>query len=265
MRPPVPEDVFQTYKTLFIGLIVAFCMLAPSLSIYLNLYWPWARHFPITWLGLALSFMIIFFHELGHMIAGWFYGYVALPSFDLMHGGGMTYYITGQLLPLNILLDGAIIYYIYRLREFKLWQAVCILIGLFHIATAYSDFHQNILSIAGPLAETSIGGFMLTRAWLNRAARGTAERLCNAAFGFGILLNATVSGWSMIHDADVRQVYFEQKGGHGFGDFDQVADLTGLSFNHVIWLYLGSGLIAIITPLILYALRDRLYLARYED
>ncbi|HEY1096027.1 MAG TPA: hypothetical protein VGF14_02180, partial [Alphaproteobacteria bacterium] len=175
-----------------------------------------------------------------------------LPAFDFVHGGGMSYTFTGQLIMVNLAVYGGLVWLYILSRGYPQWQRLFIAVGLFHIATAYTDYHEALYIFAGPLGNIVIASYMLYRAWLDIAPRGIGERFLNAAFGFGFTMQALAEGWSLIHDPDVRHAYLQQKGGHAFGDFDRVADLSDLSFNNVIGIYLVCTVIALVVPLVIY-------------
>ena len=42
-------------------------------------------------IATGLSYIGVFFHEIGHALFNWLYGYMAVPTFDFASGGGMTY------------------------------------------------------------------------------------------------------------------------------------------------------------------------------
>lgn len=260
-----PYTESQTYKVILLGIVAAFLMMAPTTELYLNLNWPWAHTFLIRSLNIMLSYVTIFFHELGHAAFGWFYGYISVPTFDLTHGGGMAYRLTGQLWPLHAAMSGCLLYMIYQTRQERGWAGLFAVVLLFHVCTAYTDAHEVMISFAGHLTELAIAGFMLVRAWLNRAPRGVFERFLNAAFGFGIAGSALVHSWAILHDPSVREGYLLQKDGHGFGDFDRVADMTGLPFNSVILIDATCAVLSLVVPIVLYSLRDTFDLSRQTD
>lgn len=246
------EEHFTTYKVMLGGLVAALIMTAPYVNWLYTKDWVWAERFPISWLGIMMNMMMVFFHELGHTIAFWFYGVVAVPSFDLTYGGGMTYAVTSQLWILNLAVYGGLMYLFRVCKGYRGWQIFWVLLGLFHVATAYSGVYETIGTCAGPLGEVAMAGFLLTRAWCDWAPRGLLERFLNAAFGWGLSLHALTQGWSLIHDEFVRDAFFHAKGGEGFGDFNRIADALNLGFNQVIWSWLICIVLGMVVPVLIY-------------
>lgn len=251
------SSITGTCKLMAWGVLAGLIVNLPFIS-WVNSYgWSWAEGFPLGWIGAGVAMIVTFFHEIGHTVTAWFYGYVALPSFDFQHGGGMAYTITGQLLPLNLIIDGAILYGIYTFRENRPLCAALVITGLFHLATAYQTLHMSLIDFMGPGAEALFGGFFLIRAWFDLAARSPGERFCNALFGFGLIFHAWIDGWALIHDEAVRQVYFEQKGQYGFGDFDKISDALIVNFNSVVWTWMSLTGLCLIAPGVLYFTAQR--------
>lgn len=242
----------KTFKHILFGLIGGIAFNLPFLSWQNGYGWDWAYHFPIGWGGAGLSAMTTFFHELGHTLPAWFYGYPALPSFDFAYGGGMTWTFSGQMLPLIFI---AYVILLYGLYYFKNHRSIQILIGfvlIFHALTAFNDIHETVINFMGPAAQILIGGFFLTRAWCDLAPRGAAERFLNSLIGWGMIVNALIDGWGLLHNDAARDHYYQQKGTHGFGDFDKIAQSLSTPFETVVWVWFLMAVAAVIVPFILY-------------
>lgn len=250
-------DIIQTFKFMLAGLVVALICNLPFLAWVYNYPWDWAHSFPLGWVAAGLSMFITFFHEIGHTVFGWFYGYVTLPSFDFQHGGGMAWRMTGQFLPLNLALYGLLFYGIYFFRGYRLTQVLLAALGVFHLATAYIPFHEAVINFMGPGSELVMAGFFLYRAWLDLTPRGAVERFLNSFFGFAMIVHAGIEGWALLHSQAMRLVYYEQKGQHGFGDFDKVADQLHVSFEGVVTVWLGLAVICVIVPFVKYCFGQR--------
>ena len=250
-------DLLKTYRVMIGGLAAAVVINTPFLSWVYGYEWGWAVGFPLGWLGQGLSAFITFFHEIGHTLAGWFYGYVTIPSFDFQHGGGMAWQVTGQLPALDFCLYALLGYAFYLLRGSAGAQAGIAAVILFHVATAYVPVHESILDFMGPGFEAMIASFFLTRAWLDLAPRGGIERFLNALFGFAMIGHIFIEGWALLHDDAMRLVYFEQKGQHSFGDFDKVAEAMSVDFSTVVRVWLGLGLAALLAPWFLFLVSSR--------
>lgn len=259
------DENFDTYKIMIAGLVTA-CLVNLSFADYIyGMGWSWAKGFPLGWLWTSLSYMAVFFHELGHAIAFWFYGYVTLPSFDLGHGGGMTYTLTGQLLALHGVLYLGLVYLYFQLEGHTGWRRAIIALGVFHLATAHTVFHEVLCTFGGHLAEILIAAFLLFRAWLNMAPRGVFERFLNAFFGLGLAIQILVGNWALLHDDVYREFYYQQKGKHGFGDLDRVADLLNVGFSSVVIFFIGlTILVSMIIPVLFY-LNRHIFFTRHTN
>lgn len=242
------EERIETLKIMALGLLVALVLNIPFFNQVYDKGWRWADGFPFGWLHMSLVYMTVFFHELGHAIAFWFYGYIALPGFDFNHGGGMTYTMTGQLLVLHAVLYALLAYGFFYFKDQPWLKWSCVALGIFHFATAHTAFHDVFCTFSGHLGQVLIAAFLLMRAWFNMAPRGVFERILNGAFGFGMSLQILFEGWALTHLEFYRQFYYEQKGRHGFGDLDRVADATGFEFSTVVIFLMILGGVAIALP-----------------
>ncbi len=244
----------ETFKTMLAGLIAAVLINLPFYSWLFDCRWDWVNGFPLGWLGAGLTYMNTFFHELGHTFFAWFYGYPTLPMFDFKHGGGLAVWFTEQQIPILLCLYGIIAYGIYRFKERKILQITLATALIFNIATAFNeDARLIVIDFMGPAAEPLIAMFLLIRALFNLAPRGWFERFLNAAIGFGMLFQALINCYGLITNSAWRLLYFEQKGSHGFGDFDKIESrLMFLEFQGVVYIWAFLCLICLALPFILY-------------
>lgn len=243
-------DLPDTGKTMSLGALAGIGLILPFISWQNGL--GWNDSFLVSLVGNGFAALVTFFHEIGHTVAGWFYGYVTLPAFDFQHGGGMAWQITGQLLPLNLALYAGIGYLFHLARWNPGIRILLGLLALFHLATAYNDFHMVVIDFMGPAFEALTGGFLLFRAWMNLAARGWGERFLNAAIGWAMCLRVLVDSWGLTHNEAARTAYYTQKGTHGFGDFDKIADNLGLDFGTVVFFWGILAITAMVIPVLLY-------------
>ena len=210
--------------------------------------WPWAERFPLSWLGVGMTQMSTFFHEIGHTVLYWFYGYVAVPGFDFTYGGGMAYAVTGQLYPLLAVIDALILYAIYQCRnDWRVMAGLSLLLA-FNLGTAFLDTHQAVIAFAGPAGQAVAGAMLLTRLTCGMTENSAAERHAHAIIGCGLIGQVFVEGWNLLHNAEYKQMYDNQKGGHDLGDFAQVMDLLDVSFASVVDAWLAVAAICLIIP-----------------
>jgi membrane-associated protease RseP (regulator of RpoE activity) len=204
---------------------------------------------------IGLDYMRIFFHELGHCVTFWLFGYPAVPTFDFEYGGGMTYPVIGRIwLVQGISFAGlaAGIYYLCRGdgvlfdNERRPLLVIVILLTLLIAGLAFTQGHNVAILFMGYGAEVCIAVFCMARAILGLTLYGAVERYLNMTFGLYIIgLNAMILRGLMTSDI-AREAYGMQKGGELQGDFDQIADLLGTTLQSVAGLSLGfMGLILI--------------------
>jgi hypothetical protein len=241
------------------SIILAILINLPYCNWLYDLRWNWSNGFPLGWLGGGLTYMSTFFHELGHTVFAWFYGYFTLPMFDFKYGGGLAYMVGDQQIPLLLLLYGTIAYGIYRFKEHKALQIALGIIFIFNLGTAFNeDLRYSVIDFMGPAAEPIIAAFLLIRALFDLAPRGWFERFLNALFGFAMIFHALIESYSMLNNSAYRLLYFEQKGSHGFGDFDKIgARFIFIQFDDVVYIWASLCLICLISPFIYYWYTNR--------
>ena len=189
--------------------LVGAVLLNLSYISWMNGYgWDWAHGFPLGWGGAGLGAMVTFFHEIGHTVPAWFYGYVTFPSFDLTYGGGMAWMMTDQTIPLFLFLNGALLYAAWYFKAHRGLTVLLILYAFFNFATGFTDFHRAVIDFAGPAAEILFASFFLIRAWLDIAPRGRTERFLNALIGWGMMAHACLTGSGLLHNDAMRKNYY---------------------------------------------------------
>lgn len=256
MTDPVFTHTNHMQKIRFIGGAVLIAALS-NIRIYNSVFdmgWLWAYSIiPFGWIGLGISYMGTFFHELGHTALAWFYGYPTLPMFDFTHGGGLALSTSGQQIFILIAFWAALIYGFWHFKDYFFIKWGCAaLLGL-NLAFAFNDGHEFFINFMGPAAQPLIAGFLLFRALFDLAPKGAFERFLNAAIGLAMFGAVFIDGAGLLRSADHRLAYFQQKGAHGFGDFDKIGyHLPLLGFNGIVYIWLLLNVICFIVPFVLY-------------
>lgn len=186
---------------------------------------PWAQNGLLSLVTHGLFYMSVFFHEIGHALFGWIFGYPSLPSFDFSDGGGMAYTFDRRWL-LQIAIYAAALYGLYRLKT-SYYAALLIPAAILFIALAaisLTTYHNAVILIMGHGSEALIGGFMIARALFNVELIRPEERWLNAVIGFYFECNLINMCVRILHDPQYRFDYMGQKGGHGLGDLSRFAD-----------------------------------------
>jgi hypothetical protein len=191
------------------------------------------------------SYLAILVHELGHAVAGWVFGYPAIPAFDFLFGGGITFH-TGR--------SGAMLFCVYALFATAAWWArrrptLLLLIGIgavIHVILGFTRAHEAIQIAAGHLSELVFAGLFLWRALDGSALRTRAERPAYAFAGSFLVLNAIAFAWRLATSDAARVEYGAAKGGGHWMDFSRLAhEFLGWELDAVARLYLVA---AVVTP-----------------
>jgi len=255
----------RTYLCLLISLIIGSILTLPSINYWGDFNWRVAQSFPLSVLGMGMHQMDIFFHEIGHTIFHWFYGMPSIPTFDFDHGGGVAHawpQNTFLIITIHAAFIGGLLYF----KDNRPLQILIAAIGLFDLATVYNESHEAIYLFMGHGVTIAMGSFLLYRAWFDLAPRGVLERYLNGIIGFGIIFQNMVLFVGLMKDDIVRTVYYQQKDGHGKGDFDRIVSLiepaTVQNIALVSFLY---ALVFLILPAIAYFLSNKRLIDAYGD
>ena len=199
--------------------------------------------FPFT--RFVASYLAILVHELGHAVAGWVFGYPAIPAFDFLFGGGVTFH-TGR--------NGVMLACVYGLLGAAAWWArrrttLLLLIGIatgLHAILSMTRAHEAIQVAAGHLSELVSAGLFLHRALAGTGLRTPAERPAYAFAGSFLVLNAVAFAWKLATSDAARVEYGAAKGGGHWMDFSRLAaEFLGWELGTVARLYL---VLAVVTP-----------------
>ncbi len=243
-------------RIVFTGFILAVLANIPFYAWIFAKDWQWFQGFPFGWISAGMVYMATFFHEIGHTLLLWFYGYPTVPMFDFKHGGGLALMLSDQQVLIVLIVWALLGYFIWAWRDYRVPQIILICLLLVNLCTVFTPYHMVVANFMGPGAECLVAGFFLIRALLDLAPRGAFERFLNAFFGFGIILQVFVNAYGLLNSGAYRLVYYEQKGTHGFGDFDKIArDIPDAGFNHVVWFWLALNCFCLVAPFFLFMIK----------
>jgi len=197
--------------------------------------------------------MATFFHEIGHTLSAWFYGYFTIPMFDFENGGGLALSISDQEFIILITIWLAIAYGLYNFKDHIILKTLLISALILNLAFVFTDYHMVIINFTGPLFESLIGGYLIFRALFDLAPRGSFERFLNSFFGFGLIFQVFVESYGLLKSYSFRLMYYEQKQSHGFGDFDKIAnEMQFLGFHGVVYVWVFLNALCLAAPFIIY-------------
>ncbi|MDR3265083.1 MAG: hypothetical protein LBT15_03630 [Synergistaceae bacterium] len=200
--------------------IFLFTALAVNLVIFLV---PWFRY-------IAYTYTIVV-HEFGHAACAWATGYLALPTFDIIRGGGITMMSNSRSLimfvPVIFFLAFATYkWYVYRGTS-GLWAAAALWIvyALFSFSGAMWRF---LINSSGHASEILTGlvciYFGFSTAKFNRPRH---EKIILFTLGSHLLVNAVGFAISL-NDAGFIRSYTESEKVH---DFVKLSNAMGLSYS----------------------------------
>lgn len=203
------------------------------------------------WLSFALllaseglRYLAIAFHEGGHALIYWIFGYPAFPLFDTVKGGGVTYSFgrsTALLAGIYVMLV-TLAALMFHARRFRL---VLFLTG-FLIAHAVISAHNGGARIAmfmGHGMEAVAAAWCVIRAFdlrLKTAERFTSLTAATYLYGHVLLLAA-----ALVTSPLRRMGYAVQKGERGSADLDKFSHATGMTVEGAALLLAGFTLLGL--------------------
>ncbi|MGA7935584.1 MAG: hypothetical protein WCA35_18685 [Kovacikia sp.] len=196
--------------------------------------------------------LITLVHELGHTFFAWIFGYFAIPAFDFIFGGGITFQSSER----SILLLGAIaaglIYLFYRYRNNYPTSRFLLGFTVIYGICAFTPIHEILIKLMGHGFELIFAGIFLYRAVSGLGCRTPIERPLYGMLGFFILLSDLRFAVGLITDPNLRATYEEGKGGLLDNDFVLLAkDYFNVDLFVVILFFLFCCLL---TPVVTYLL-----------
>lgn len=226
--PLLPEELLR-------GLLVAACTLPIALLLH--------QLFLSRWIIIVFGTLV---HECGHALVAWLTGHPALPSFDLVYGGGVTSVGAFQSW-LFVVVWGAIIALAWTVRARLDWCVPLLVLAGCQLLLVITGAAEPTQIAAGPVAPILFAGLLLARVLTNEAILTPAERWVSGVVGWMLLGETIQRWWAVTHDPDALDQYLAGKGGID-NDLVRLADDYGIStLSH-----LATALIvlAVLTPLL---------------
>lgn len=221
-------------------------------------------HLPL--LNLLFKGFIVLVHELGHALTHWLFGRPAIPSVNLLHGGGVTLTF-GQSGLVVMLVYGLMVagiwwgQFCWPERRRPLWLGVGIGGILAYTACLRSPLNELLSTVMGHGFEVLAVFVCLLLAMSGWLCRWALDRTIYAVLGFYTLFSQSDFAWKIIHDLDYRDWYEGGIGGAIDNDFViVVADYTTRSLSQVLELFLGALWLAPLMALLTFGLQDWLRL-----
>lgn len=203
---------------------------------------------PILWmLHVGFSYIDTMFHEVGHVIFNWLYGYPSLPAFDFVHGGGFApSWDRSWIVQIGVWGGlGYLLYIFYQERHMVLFFALGGFVAVGVLTSLFETLREAIVLFMGIGSSAVVGSLFMARGYHNVLLTRPAERWLNPFIGMHMVYGQIMIGWKLMYDPYFTQFYTAQKGGHRFGDLHRIQDsFYGLSIDVVCWLVILFSLIA---------------------
>lgn len=206
-------------------------------------------------------------HEFGHAAVAWLYGYPSIPAFDLTYGGGVTVHQARSVLLLGMVYAAfGMVGYVWRRNRYAL--AALVLVAFIHAATAATQAHQVLITMAGHGFELMFAGIFLYRAMSGWACLYRVERPMYACLGYFLVFYNMRLAYRLMVSPLHRKLYENAKGGGHWMDFSRIAEeFLHVDLGSVAAAHMAACLLTLLVAGAAFALRDtwRPALTRLRD
>jgi hypothetical protein len=181
-----------------------------------------AYAFPLT--RFLLSVFVTLLHEFGHALVAWGLGCPAVPAFDFMYGGGVTYHHAFNV-PVAVFVGLGLVATGWWLRRRPRAVVALGVVGVLWLAIVVSEWRRGLaISSAGHVAEMIFAGIFL---WMALSGRGwrrpEVERPLGAFLSLFVALHTLAFASRLRDDAAFLADYMGGKGGAMMNDLEHVA------------------------------------------
>ncbi|TNF92144.1 MAG: hypothetical protein EP297_13875 [Gammaproteobacteria bacterium] len=171
----------------------------------------------------TIGALITLVHELGHTVLSWLFGSPAMPAFDFIHGGGMTFSFEQQT-EILFVIYAALAWLMFRYLRNGLTLVILIVFTVTYTILAFSRLGEVVMLFMGHGTELVIAGVFIYRGISNSAIVHDIERPLYSVIGFYMIFHDIAFAWKLGHSQSYRIEYESQKGGYHFGDFSRIAE-----------------------------------------
>ncbi len=201
------------------------------------------------WPRWVLGILGILIHELGHTVFAWIFGRPAIPSLDLVYGGGVTRSFDQSWLLVGFI---AVLLYLPFARRWNV-PAVNLRAGLcivLYLVAAFTQVSEVFRIVGGHGLVVISVVYCLYKVMQGTDFKTPAEGPLYAVIGFFNLFQELVVHWQLATSSGFRADYEQAKGGLP-SDFGHLTDIVGISVEPLAWLAL---LATLSSPLMAYLL-----------
>lgn len=205
--------------------------------------------YAVPFTRFVFSAIVTLFHELGHAVAGWLFGYPSLPAFDIIYGGGLTHY--GQWhLSIVLAIGAGFAWLAWLFRENRRSLAIVIAFFAIWLFIVTREWRREIvMASAGHLSEYILAGIMFYKALSGTGWRSPEfERPLGAFVAFFVQIHSMLFARRLLKDTSFLDWYKQGKGGALMNDLEVIAlDLQ-------IWLGLTPGIEGVAKMLLFFSI-----------
>jgi hypothetical protein len=184
--------------------------------------------FSVGFLKVLFYGAVILVHEVGHAVTHWAFGRPAIPTVNLLFGGGITLTF-GQVWLLNGLIYLGLGYFIYRLRRTLRLQGLAVVFTAIYTYCLLTPTNQMLSVAMGHGMELGAIAVCLYLSASGKLCRIPGDRAIYAMLGFFILFSSLEFCWKLLQDPDYREWY---EGGIG-GMIDNDLVILATQYFHV--------------------------------
>ncbi len=200
--------------------------------------------FKVGPLNVLFHGFLILVHEVGHAVTHWLFGRPAIPTVNILFGGGITLTF-GQSPLLIALIYLGVAFLIYLCRFYPRLQGVLVLLTLIYTACLLTRTNMILSTFMGHGMELVAIAVCLYFAASGYFCRIPGDRAIYAMLGFFTLFSDVQFSWQLTHDADFRAWYEGGIGGMIDNDFVILAnEYFGVNLSVIANLFLIGCLLA---------------------
>ncbi len=180
--------------------------------------------YAIPFTRFVFSALVTLFHELGHAVVAWIFGYPALPAFDFVYGGGLTSYGRFHLsIALAIAVGFGWAGWTFR-RNRKTLALLVALFAIWLVLVSAEWRREMIMASAGHLFELILAGIFFYQALAGVGWRSPElERPLGAFVAFFVQIHAMAFALRLRNDSSFLAWYRQGKGGMLMNDLESIA------------------------------------------
>lgn len=189
-------------------------------------------------------------HELGHACTAWLFGYFAIPTFDLINGGGVTYLVSRPFL-MSLFAFVFILANLFLIKKNKsISNKILGFALLIYCLLYFSRVHGLLITFMGLGGEILISFMLAWQALSNLRITMNTVYLFFLFLSMAIFQNTTNFLYSLLFNPQSKFEYIDEKkefmsNNTLTNDLVKLNESTGLSLDFYSWILLFLTVIAI--------------------